>query len=273
MRLSVSSLTCPDWTLRQLVNEVRRHGIGVIDLRTLEGRNDVWNLPDLAPGARSATRRQLAELGVWVGGVSTSVRAGADPASRASDPPPWARELRAALELCRDLGGAYLRIFAGPRDASSLGADETSAIVSDYRAMCHAAEPFGVSILLETHDVVSSGRAVADIVGEVQHPLAGVVWDVRHPRHHVGESYRDSAEAVATVLRLVHVKDFDPVSFDLLPFGTGDVDAGGLLQVLDYIGYDGDIVLEQPRVAQTGRPMPKRNIAGFATLFSQLRRG
>lgn len=284
MRLSVSSLTCPEWNLERMLHELVKHHIPALDLRTLEGRRDVWNLADFAKSAREETRRTLEEAGILLGGVSTSVRAGAsvhgsraDTAHRSSDgdtggegAPEWREELTAALDLCSDLGGRYLRIFAGSRDVESLTADALEAVASDYRRMCLIAEPFGLLVLLETHDVVSSGTIVRDIVRLVDHPLAGVVWDVRHPLHLAGETYEQTAETVAEVLRLVHVKDFDGSSFDLVPFGTGAVDTPRLLSCLRSVGFDGDLVLEQPRVAATGRPMPEQNIAGFAAAFDEL---
>lgn len=280
MRLSVSSLTCPEWTLERMTEEAVKHGIPAIDLRTLEGRRDLWNLPEFVPAARDATTRRLRDAGISVAGVSTSVRAGSgaragdtSPDGAASDgtaAPTWRTELAAALELCRDVGGRYLRIFAGPTNVGAVTEETLQAIAADYRAMCRIAEPYDLLVLLETHDVVSSGAVVRDVVRRVDHPLAGVVWDVRHPLHLAGETYEQTGAAVAELLRLVHVKDFDGSSFNLVQFGTGAVDPPHLVDVLRSIGYAGDIVLEQPRVAATGRPMPEENIAGFAAAFSGL---
>jgi hypothetical protein len=40
--------------------------------------------------------------------------------------------------------------------------------------------------------------------------------------------------------------------------------------VLRSIDYAGHIVLEQPRVHSTNRPMPEANIAGFARVWSEI---
>lgn len=272
MRLSVSSLTCPDWTLDRMARELVQQHIPAIDLRTLAGRQDIWNLPEFVAAARNHTRKRLGAVGLSVAGVSTSIRAGVErsPNVEVHAAPAWHEECAEALSLCRDMGGSYLRIFGGPRNIVQVDEAAMRSIASDYRRICRAAEPFGIRVLLETHDVVSSGAMVRDIVHRVDHQLAGVVWDVRHPRHLAGESYEETAAALADVLHLVHVKDFDGTNFDLVPFGSGSLDPARLFEVLRSVDYDGDIVLEQPRVAVTGRPMPVENITGFARAFTAL---
>ncbi len=262
MRLAVSTLTCPKWDSVELCTFLRSVGLQHVDLRSIGGRTDLWDIEELANDA------VFREHGVTVDGISTSVRIGSELVTGSTSD--GEREFGLCLELCARLGGTYLRVFAGDKDAAggAASAEVFEKIGRTYRKLCARADAAGIDVLVETHDVVSSSGDVLALIDATDHARAGIVWDVRHPLHHAGESFEFTAEKLRDVVRLVHVKDFSgPPEYELVEFGTGIIDAEKLVSILVSIGYDGSIVLEQPRIASTGKPAPEPNITEFAAAF------
>ena len=263
MRLSVSTLTCPMWDAGEVSSFLRSVGIDHVDLRSIGGRTDLWDIDELTSDG------PFREHGITVDGISTSVRIGSDRVTGSS--PDGERELAQCAELCARLGGKYLRVFAGDKDDAHAGATPAEVfkrIGRVYRNLCARADEYGIDVLVETHDVVSASGDVLSLIEATDHARAGIVWDVRHPLHQAGESFEFTAEKLRDVVRLVHVKDFTgPPEYELVEFGTGIIDAEKLVSILVSIGYDGSIVLEQPRIASTGKPAPEPNITGFAAAF------
>lgn len=277
MKLSVSTLTCPEWEIDRICSYLRSVGIHRVDLRKVSGRVDLWNVDGLSSEAI------FREYGIEVSGISSSIRVDSTGVSGPNDNGIDAFERY--VELCNRLGGSYIRIFAGdrpengsdsrtPTDVDPTSRERLSMVAERYAQLCElcaAATSNRVDVLVETHDVISSSAAVFSLVELVAHPRAGVVWDVLHPLRHAGESMEYTAEKLREVTRLVHVKDFaGPPGYELVEFGTGTLDPEQIVAILDYIGYDGDIVLEQPRVSSTGKPAPEENIGGFADRFLPL---
>lgn len=262
MRLSVSTLTCPVWDAAKACSFLRSVGIQHVDLRSIAGRTDLWDIEELASDA------VFRENGVTVDGISTSVRIGSDGVTGSTAD--GEQEFEQCLELCARLGGTYLRVFAGDKDAADgpAPAEVFERIGRTYRKLCGRADASGIDVLVETHDVVSSSADVLSLIAAADHRRAGIVWDVRHPLRHARESFEYTAEKLRDVVRLVHVKDFaGPPDYELVEFGTGIIDAEKLVSILTSVGYDGSIVLEQPRVASTGKPAPEPNITQFAAAF------
>ncbi len=266
MRLSVSTLTCPAWDAAKVCSFLSAVGVRHVDLRSIGGRTDLWNVGELADG--SAFRK----CDVAVDGISSSVRIGSRKITGST--PDGDQEFGFCVDLCSRLGGRYIRVFAGDKDGTQSSEHTTDlfrGIGHAYRNLCIRAEAYGVDVLVETHDVISSSADVLSLIRATDHPRAGIVWDIRHPFHQAGETFEYTAEQLSDVVRLVHVKDFAGApEYELVEFGTGTVDARRLVTILSAIGYDGAIVLEQPRVTSTGKPAPDVNISEFARAFAPL---
>src|SRR5690606_28935298 len=114
-------------------------------------------------------------------------------------------EVRHLLELVRDLGAPYIRVFPGGTEHQS--PEEADAVVARRlgRAVEYAAD-VGVRILLETHDSHRTGADAMRILGLVGHRQVGVVWDVMHTWLG-GEQPSDSFAALSPHLGYVQVKD------------------------------------------------------------------
>ncbi|GAA1413890.1 sugar phosphate isomerase/epimerase [Streptomyces thermospinosisporus] len=147
-------------------------------------------------------------------------------------------EVRHLLELARDLGAPYVRVFPGGTEKQS--PEEADAVAARRlgRAAEYAAD-LGVRILLETHDSHRTGADAMRILGLVGHRQVGVVWDVMHTWLG-GEQPSESFAALSPHLGYVQVKDISSAEDTTpVPLGAGTLPLTECVEVLSRHNWDG----------------------------------
>lgn len=172
MKLAFSTLGVPGMPLPDVLRLATAHGYHGVELRTHPEE-------PVHPGLGSAERAEVAAefkgSGVEILGLAGYTRVAAP-----GDDEPVLAEIRTLLDLARDLGAPYIRVFPGG-DLDVQTPEEADATAA--RRLGTAAEyanDLGVRILLETHD---SHRTAADamrVLGLVGHRQVGALWDVMH---------------------------------------------------------------------------------------------
>ena len=61
MRMSFSTLACPDWTMPQLIGTAAREGYDGIELRFVQGEDSLWKLPVFSGKELASTKQALAD--------------------------------------------------------------------------------------------------------------------------------------------------------------------------------------------------------------------
>lgn len=139
------------------------------------------------------------------------------------------------LELARDLGAPFVRVFPGGGDAGREESDATAA--RRLAALAPLAADLGVRLLLETHDSHGRGEDAARVLAAVGHASAGALWDVMHTWR-AGEEPGASHRLLAPFLGYVQVKDVASAE-DTTPVPPGE----GVLplrEVVELLTHAGD---------------------------------
>lgn len=257
MKLAVSTLACPAWSIDEVVQAARRYGYDGVELRLLDGR--VID-SSLSAADRDRVRKTFQRAGLPIIALDTSVRVAADP-----NPESAIRELSSMTEIASEWGSTVVRVFGGDWGAGRTREDAVGQARYVLGEASAAAERVGVAIALETHDSFSG----ADIVVEVLDGLPGAVaavWDVAHP-FRVG----DDAGKVLQLLdgRIVHVhvkdgrrSDASPDGWELTLLNDGEVPVRSCLDALRAAGYEGWISVEwekhwHPELAEPEVALPQ----------------
>lgn len=262
MKLTISTLCCPDWTLEQVIDACAAAGVGGIELRGLGGEIDVTRLREFTLDV-GLTLEMLAARGIGLPCFATSVTLLSPSAQR------WQEMLDEAhryAQLAARTGTRFVRVFGG---ALPKGTDRTEVLPvlqRHLRQIVKICRSHGTQPLLETHDAWSTAAAVRELLHEFDPAEAGVLWDVEHTTR-AGETPGDVVEALRPYLRHVHLKDSVWVEGKNVPklLGEGDLPVGDVVRCLKGIGYDGWVCLEterrwHPDVA----PAPEVSIPHFA---------
>ncbi|MER5321111.1 sugar phosphate isomerase/epimerase family protein [Streptosporangium roseum] len=239
MRPSFSTLGLPGAGLSEAIGIATAYGCDGLELRLHPDTGVHVGLPGAGarrtapPADRAGVRAAVAAAGLEI-----SVLAGYVGICAPGEDGPVIEALTAELVLAADLGAPGVRVFPRGEDPA-VGARR-------LRAVAPEAGRLGVRVLVETHDAMPTGAAVARLLDEAGEPEAvGALWDLLHPWRH-GESPADTLAALGDRLAYVQVKDAGP-DLTPVPMGEGAVpleEAGTLLRER---GYDGWVSLEWER--------------------------
>ncbi len=240
MKLGVSTLGCPDWTLDEILTRLPEYGYEGVELRGLGPDLDLTQAPAFAVSAIQETRRRFADAGLAICGVDTSCAF--------TDPEPAARayaleEGRRAIDLAAALGAPTVRVFGGGIGAESERAEAVKRVASALGELGeYAVQTGAVQVVLETHDAFSTGAQAADVLHQAAHPRVRALWDLHHPFRQ-GEAPEETFGALGPYVEQVHVKDSKPGGAYCL-LGEGDIPIFAMLRLLKDGGYHGWINLE-----------------------------
>ncbi|MFE9177424.1 sugar phosphate isomerase/epimerase family protein [Streptomyces sp. NPDC007126] len=249
MKLAFSTLGVPGLPLNDVLGLATAHGYHGVELRA-HPEEPVH--PGLGPDERAAVAAQFEAAGVEVLGVAGYARVAAP-----GDDEAVIAEVRGLLDLARDLGAPYIRVFPGGGTEQS--AEEADAVAA--RRLGTAAEhanELGVRILLETHDSHRTGADAMRVLGLVGHRQAGALWDVMHTWLG-GEQPSESYAALSPHLGYVQVKDIASAE-DTTPLalGAGVLPLTEVVDVLSRHGWDGWLCWEyEKRWYESAAPLPE----------------
>ncbi|MFI6174935.1 sugar phosphate isomerase/epimerase family protein [Nonomuraea sp. NPDC051191] len=225
MRLAVSTLGMPGEGLERAVEIAAAHGCQGLELRL---HPDTGVHAGLAAPERRAVRERVGRAGLEIAALAGYVGI-CEPGPDG----PVADALLADLRLAADLGAPGVRVF--PRG------DDPAVGARRLRSVAGTAAALGVRVLVETHDEMATGAAVAALLAEAGRPEStGALWDLLHPWRN-GEPPAATLAALGPSLAYVQVKDaVSAADTTPVPMGTGSVpleEAGDLLRAAGYAGW------------------------------------
>ena len=268
MHLAVTTLGCPSWPVARVFDEAARLGFEGVELRCLRGG---LIGPELPAEDRAEIRRCSRDAGLPVVALGAS--------SAFSDPDPAVRaaqeaDLRGMLELAHDLEAPLVRAYGGglpgpvrqDRDRSYGGelpadrrAEAIRYIAASFDRVAPRAEELGITIVVETHDGLSSAHVAAEVLRLVRSPRVQALWDVLHPTR-MGESPAEVWATLGPWVRHVHFKDArrgPDGRWRAALLGEGEVPLQECLRVLRAAGYRGWLTLEWEKYWEPDIPEPE----------------
>jgi len=234
-------LGCPEWTFEDIVLRAQGYGYDGLELRGIGPELDITKCSDFSSrAARLHSLRFVADHGLRIVAIDTSTQlARSDPSQRLEQ----FNNARVNIDLAAEVGASYVRVFGGvPDEGVSKEEAQKLCAYGLLELSDHAASAGDIQVVLETHDYFSRGSDIAGIFKAVEHPNAGVLWDLHHP-YRQGELPEETLGLLKPWLAFTHVKDsVQGGAYCLL--GDGDVPIKSLIDLLRTAGYDGWLSLE-----------------------------
>jgi sugar phosphate isomerase/epimerase len=205
MKISFSTLACPDWTLPNIVSMASAAGYDGIELRFVENEDSLWKLSVFQGNALARTKRTLSDLGLAIPCVGTSCRFHfPDPRERAR----WLEAGERMADLAAALGAPGIRVTGDTIQPGAERASTRAWIAESLHWLAEKTAARGVEVWLETHGDFARASDTAAILAEAKDdPAVGVVWDPANCFLECGEKPCDGAAGLASSVRHVHIKD------------------------------------------------------------------
>jgi sugar phosphate isomerase/epimerase len=236
--IAFSTLGCPSWSWKTILESAGRYGYAAIELRGIAGEMDLPKVPEFIGTRLADTKRDLAAIGLAVAGLGASARMHEkDPAVRAQQFDEGCR----FIDLAQAMGVKYVRMF-GDRMPEGEPKDEVmKRVVEGFLGMADYAKPAGVTVLIESHGDFTRSADLEDILTRVASPQFALLWDAHHSFAAAGEQPADTLAKIGKWTRHTHLKDSKPGGADrrYVLVGTGDVPVKEQVRVLAAAGYKG----------------------------------
>ncbi len=246
MKLSFTTLGCPEWTIDEICRYGAQYGFQGVGIRGIRGEYDLTKVEAFSDANIEATLQKFRAAGLELPILSTSVR------FNSSDENERKKNLQdgiANIDLAASMGIDKVRIFGGPIPE---GVDRDVAhgwVVEGLKALCDHGGKKGVNVAIETHDDYAQTPVIREIVERVDNEYMRVLWDVHHPFRVHGESMKESWENIGRYVVHTHFKDSYETTEEQLGYrytlmGDGDIPNLEAIRLLKDGGYKGFLSLE-----------------------------
>ena len=263
--LAFSTVGCPGWEWKKILDFAQANGFAAIELRGLMGNIDLPTSPEFAPARIAQSKKEVAEHGLKISdlGASSHMHV-ADPEQRAKH----LADARRFIDLASALEVPYVRVFGnelkGPRE-------EVVARVADgLHQLGEYAGPRGVTVIIESHGDFVESPTLKEVLTRTDSKNVALLWDAHHtfvdgheqPEHTVGE--------LGSWIRHTHLKDSvpDAKGRKYVLTGTGEVPVERQVLALRRIGYKGYYCFEWEKLWHPDLQEPEVAFPDYARVMT-----
>jgi sugar phosphate isomerase/epimerase len=242
-RISFSTLGCPAWSWKQILEQADRMGYAGIEIRGVKGEMDLTKVPELQGSRLAETKKDLAALGLVVTDLGASARMHEkDPATREKQ----LDEGRRFIDLARAMGVKYVRVFGDKIPEGEPKEEVMKRVVAGFQQLAEHAKPAGVTVLIESHGDFTKSPDLEEILTRVGSEHFALLWDAHHSFVAGKEKPAETHARIGKWIRHTHLKDSKPEGADrrYVLLGAGEVPVKEQVHVLARAGYPGFYSLE-----------------------------
>ena len=269
--LAFSTLACPSWEWKKILNFGLEHGFSAIELRGVEGKLDLPALPLFAADRIGQTRQEILASKLKIACVSSSAQ------MYVEDPTKRAKELadaRRFIDLAASLGAPYVRVFGGKADSdkSPTPSDEIKGrVAAGLRELGKYAGPQKVAVIIESHDHFTASPTLKSVFQLADTENVGLLWDAHHTFATSNEDPEFTVEQLGPWIRHTHLKDSTGSGEDrkYVLTGRGNVPIQRQIEALRSIRYKGFYCFEWEKMWHPDIDDPEIAVADYARVVGQ----
>ncbi|HME34352.1 MAG TPA: sugar phosphate isomerase/epimerase family protein [Candidatus Sulfotelmatobacter sp.] len=269
--LAFSTLGCPAWEWKKILDFAQQHGFSAIELRGLEGKLDLPAHPIFAADRIEQTKQEIRASKLKIACVSSSAQMYMeDPAKRAAQ----LADARRFIDLAAALESPYMRVFGGKAgsDKNPAPDDDTKArVAAGLRELGAYAGPHHVTVIIESHDHFTASATLKDVLSRADSEHVGLLWDAHHTFATSNEDPEFTVKQLGPWIRHTHLKDSVGSGEDrkYVLTGRGNVPIQRQIEALRSIGYKGFYCFEWEKVWHPDIADPEIAIADYARVVGQ----
>ncbi len=269
--LAFSTLGCPGWKWKKILEFASQHGFAAIELRGLEGNLDLPAHPIFAAERIEQTKREIRASKLRIACVSSSANLHvADPEKRAKE----LGDARRFIDLAATLGAPYVRVFGGKAesDKRQMPSEEVKTrVATGLHELGNYAAPRNVTVVIESHDHFTASSTLKDVLRQADSGHVGLLWDAHHTFATWNEDPEFTVQQLGSWIRHTHLKDSIGNGEDrkYVLTGRGNVPIQRQIKALQSIGYKGLYCFEWEKLWHPDLQDPEIAIADFARVIGE----
>ena len=258
MKLSFSTLACPDWKLRDVYATAVDLGYNGIEIRGIADQMYAPAISAFSDEKLASSLDSLNKCALEIPILTTDAYVVGNPSIDKCK-----EEIKDYCVLAKKLGVKYVRVLMEKTPAPECVPD-FDYTVKCYRELCDIAKEYGVVLLTETNGFLANSDVCRRFMEAVKCDNAGLIWDTHHPYRFFNEDVSYTAKNIGKYVCHVHLKDSVKGSNGKISYmltGYGDFPFEKVIEELKAIGYDGYLSYEW--VKRWSRELAEPGVALF----------
>ena len=268
MKLSISTLGCPEWSFEKVISEYKKLGVQGIEVRGIGGVMDFSQIPEFFDENIESTKRIVKEnnLKFVCFGASSSFHDKEKHEKNIAD-------AKITIDCAQKAGAPMIRVFGNnisPEDPEV----SINNIIEGLSAVCEYAETRGIIACLEIHGDVNTAESLSKITNAVKkYRSFGIIWDVCHTFTSCGNNIDAVYEVIKPYVKHVHLKDAvkENGKTKIRTLGEGNINIEGIVKRLLDDGYDGYFSFEHEKVWHKELPEPEEEFPKFIKYMKEIK--
>jgi sugar phosphate isomerase/epimerase len=238
--IGFSTLGCPNWEWKKILDQAAQHGFAAIEMRGLLGEMDLSKSPQFTGDKLKESLKDLDALGLKIAGLGASTNMHEPDAARRAR---QMDEAKRFIELAHQLRSPYVRVFPNQLVKGEERKTTIDRIVAGLRELGDHAKGSKVTVIVESHGEFVTAPLLLEIIKGANHPNVAFLWDAHHTCV-AGEKPGETFKQLGKYVRHTHLKDSRAPKADekgrrYVLTGTGEVPVKETVKVLAAGGYKG----------------------------------
>ncbi len=240
MKISFSTLACPDFSWADIYSMAKDFGFDGIEIRGLG--QDIYSVK-AKPFTESQLPKTVAKLNSL--GVEISCLSSGACLKYADKEAESIAEITEYAKLANALGTSYIRVLG---DLTPEPQDEVDdeVVIAALKKLAPIAEEYNVTLLVETNGVYCDTARLKKLLDAVGSRKIAALWDMHHPYRYTAEAPETTVTNLGEYIKYVHVKDsvMNGSDVEYRIMGEGDMPLDEMFGALQSINYQGYVTLE-----------------------------
>jgi sugar phosphate isomerase/epimerase len=238
--LSFSTLGCPDWTFKNIVDFAAKNNYNGIEIRGIQRELDLPKCPEFSSEASINSSLKLVEEKrlrfVDLGSSAEMHHAVTAERQKNLD------EAKRFIDLAHKLSCPNVRVFPNDFPKEQEKNATIDLIIKNLVELGNYAKGSDVRVLMESHGAVVHSDDLEKIMKSAEHPNVGMVWDIVNMWSVTKEPIAEVYEKLKKYIYHTHIKDLKIIDgkerYVLLGKGETPIfDAIDILTKNNYAGY------------------------------------
>jgi sugar phosphate isomerase/epimerase len=263
LKLSFSTLGCPDWSFDKIIDFARINQYNGIEVRGILRQMDLPLVPEFSStDAISTTMKKMNDHGLKFVDLGSSC---ALHFQKGDERTKNLNEGKRFIDLAAKLNCPYIRVFPNqiPKDRDRQ--ETLNLIIEGLKELGAYASSSNVTVLLESHGELIYKKDLLYVMEGAASPHVGLVWDVCNMWIVTKEPPEDVYATLKSYIRHTHIKDLkiENGKEEYVLLGTGIVPIFVAIDLLYKNNYPGYYSFEWEKLWHPEIPEPQIALADY----------
>ncbi len=255
MKISFSTLGCPEWSFSDIISTACDLGYNGVEIRGVQNELDAPRIPQFTKEKAQATKDLLAKKQLTIACLTSACYMHDKNLAQAT-----LKSAKEYIDTASLMGIKYVRLLAdyGPIQGGDI---DLAFVAKQIKEAAVYAGDKKVDVLIETNGFFANSKKMLELIESVGEQNVGVLWDIHHPYRYFDESADYTVGILGDLIRHVHIKDsvIKDGQLKYTMVGNGDIPVEKCIAELNKTGFDGyyslewlkrwDLSLEEPGIA------------------------